>query len=158
MNNDSLSLLIVHHLAFRTDMESPLARCVHIGNSIDAVDARSGREIRALDMFHVFFYRDYGLAHLARFKDTIHVEVHGTGHFGQVVRGDSSRHTDSDAVAAVEQQVWKSGGQDRGLLFRIVKIRLEIYGVLVDVIQHVLGNAIQPAFRVTHSGWWVAVN
>ena len=79
-------------------------------------------------------------------------------HFGQVVRRDARRHTDGNAVRAVQQQVWKARRQYRGFLFAVVEVRLEGDRILSDVFEHVTCNPVEPALRVSHSRGWVAID
>ena len=117
MDNDSLSFLVVKHLAFCTHVETTFSGRIHIGDTVDAVDACAGRKIRTFYVFHVFFYRDVGASFRTGFEDAVNVQVHGTCHLGQVVRRDASGHSNRNTVAAVQQQIGKPGGQDRRFLF-----------------------------------------
>ena len=113
MNNDALPFVIVKDFTLRTNVESAFARGVHVGNTVDAVNGCTGGEIRALYVLHVFFYRDGWFPIRPAFKDGIDVKVHGSGHFREVVRRDTSRHTNRNTVASVEQEVGQSGREHR---------------------------------------------
>ena len=109
-------------------------------------------------MIHVFFYRNIWLIHTTVFEDGFNVKVDGPCNFREVVGWNAGGHAHSDAVAPVEQQVWQAGRKHGRFVFGIVKIRLEINGVFVDVIEHVLRDSVQAALRVSHGGWWVAID
>ncbi len=158
VHHDPFSMLIIEYVAFRTNMETALSGCVHVGDAVDAVDGRTGREIRALNVFHVLFYSDVWPAFGTALKDGIDVKVHGTRNLGEVVRRDAGGHTDRNPVASVQQQVGKPCRKHRRFVFRIIKVRLEINRVFVDVLKHVLCNPIEPTFRVSHGCRWVAVD
>ena len=158
MDDDAFSLLVVEHFALCTDVEATFSGGVHVGDAVDAVNGCTRGEIRTFHVLHVLFYRDVWFSLRPGFKEGVDVEVDRTGHLSEVVRWNAGGHSDGDTVASVEEQIWQTGGQDRGFVFRIVKVRLEINRVLVDVVEHVLCDAIEPTFRVPHGGRRVAVD
>ena len=158
VNHDTLAVLVIKHLALRTHVETALAGGVHVDDTVDAMDGCSSGEVRTLYVLHVFFYRDIWFAILSCFKNGIDVEVDRSSNFCQVVRWNSGGHTNCNSVAAVQQKIGKARWKHGGFVLRIIEIRLEIHGVLVDVIKHVLGNSVETAFRVSHGGRWVTID
>ena len=82
----------------------------------------------------------------------------GVDDLARIVRRDVGRHADGDAVAAVDQQVGEARRQDVRLLLDLVVVRLEIDGVLVDVVQQQRGGARQPHLGVAHRRRVIAVD
>ena len=78
--------------------------------------------------------------------------------FRQVVRRNVGGHADGDAVGAVHQQVRESCRQHGRLLQRFIKVGIKINGVLVDAVQQVHRQLLQPRFGITHRGGTVAVH
>ena len=70
---------------------------------------------------------------------------------------DIGRHSDGDAGCPVYQKVRKSGREHSGLFFRLIKVRLEIHCIFVDVRRHLHGNLTQARFGISHGSGAVAV-
>ena len=66
------------------------------------------------------------------------------------MRRDIGRHADGNAACPVHQQVGEAGRQDGRLLFRLVVVRLEIDGVLVDIRQQGFRRLGQPRLGIPH--------
>ena len=79
-------------------------------------------------------------------------------HLAQVVRRDVGRHADGDAGRAVDQQVRERRRQDRRLFGRLVVVRDEVDGLLVEIRHHVVGERLQPRLGVPHGRGRVAVD
>lgn len=54
----------------------------------------------------------------------------------EVVRRDIGRHTDRDAVRAVDEQAGEAGGQHDRLLTLLVEVRHEVDRIFLDIGQH----------------------
>ena len=158
VNHDTFAVLVVKDLALCTNVKPPFSGGVHVGDAVNAVNGCTGWEIRALDVLHVFFYRNRGLVVRAGFQDGVDVKIHRTGHLRQVVGWNSGGHTDRNTVTSIEQKIGEPSGKDGGFVLRIVKVRLEINRVLVDVVEHVLGDSVQATFRVSHGSGRIAVD
>ncbi len=78
--------------------------------------------------------------------------------FLQIMGRNISRHTDSDAGCAVEQQKWNACCQQRRLLQRFVIVGHIINRFFFQIGQHFIGNARQAAFRITHGRGRITVN
>ena len=80
----------------------------------------------------------------------------GVDHFAQIVRRNVGGHADRDAAGAVDQKIREFRRQNRRLLLGAVVVRLEIDGVLVDILEQVSArswsggiryNASRPPYR-----------
>ena len=71
---------------------------------------------------------------------------------------DVGGHADGDAGAAVDDEVGDAGGEDGGLEGGLVVVGDEVYGVHVDVGEHLAGETGEAGLGVTHGGGGVAVD
>ena len=117
-------------LRARADNDSAAAGGVCLTYAAAPHDDALGREIRAFDVLHKVGQR--------RFRIIQHADA-GVYDLGEVVRRDIRRHADGDTAGAVDQQVRESGGQDARLLAALVKVRIPVDGLFVDVAQHLVG-------------------
>ena len=99
---------------------------------ISGADARSpedrpaSREVGPRNMLQQFVERDVGLVHQS--EKTV-------DHLAEIVRRDVGRHADRDAACAVDEQIGKARRQDDRFGFLVVVVRLEVDGVLVQVLE-----------------------
>ena len=114
-----------------------------------ADDDAPGREVRARDVLHEIAERG------VRIFEHAHA---GVDDLGQVVRRDIRRHADGDARAAVDEQVREAARQHARLAAGLVKVRVPVHGVLVDVAQHFVGDLRQARLGVSVGGRGVAVD
>ena len=82
----------------------------------------------------------------------------GIDDFAEVVRGEVGGHADGDAGAAVDEEVRKGGGQHGWFILRAVVVRLEVHGILVEVLHHCHAQVVQAGLGVTHRRGTVAFN
>ena len=82
----------------------------------------------------------------------------GVDHLAEIVRRNVGRHADRDAARAVDQQVREARRQDHRLLLVAVVVRLEVDGVLVDVVEQRHGRPGQAALGVAHRRRRIAVD
>ena len=82
----------------------------------------------------------------------------GIDHLAEIVRRDIGRHADSDAARAVDQQVRELGRQHDRFLLAAVIVRLEVDGVLVEVIEQRDCGPGQPNLGVALGRRRVAVD
>ncbi len=82
----------------------------------------------------------------------------GVDDFAEIVRRNVGGHTDRDAAGAVDQKVREFRRQNRRLFFRIVIVRLEIDGVLVDIVEQRVRDLGEAGFGVPHGGGHIAVH
>ncbi len=118
-----------------------------------AVDETSGGEIRPGDDLEQLVHRDLiaarpGFGHV---NDRV-------ADLTEVVRGDLGRHTDGNAIGAVDQQVGKNGGQDRRFLKAAVEVLGPGDGVHVEILKHRLGDSGQSRLGISHRGRRIAVD
>jgi hypothetical protein len=78
--------------------------------------------------------------------------------FAEIVRWDIGGHADRNAAAAIDQDVRKPCRQDLGLPLGFVVIRLELDGVLVEVVEQRVGDAGEPRLGVPVGRRGVAVH
>ena len=128
--HDDAAAAVGVHLADRVD-RLPLAG-ERVALLLEAEDRAAGREVRAHDE----------LAQVVRGE--VRVVDEGdrrVDDLAEVVRRDVRRHADGDARAAVDEQVRELGRQDRRLLLGAVVVVDEVDGLLVDVGEHLGGDA-----------------
>ena len=82
----------------------------------------------------------------------------GIDHLAEIVRRDVGRHADRDAAGAVHQQIGEAGRQHHRLLLVAVVVRLEIDGILVDILEQLHRRPAETAFGVTHGRRRIAVD
>ena len=83
---------------------------------------------------------------------------HTVDDFAQVMGRNIGSHADRDALAAVDQQVWKAAGQDVGFLFGLIKVGVPIDGILVNIRQHLAGHFGHAGLSITVSSRRVTVH
>ena len=132
-----------------TDHDPTLSRLEGLSDAFVAIDDATGGEIGSLDVFHQL--RDGDIVVVDIGDDTVDA-------LAEVVRGHVRGHTHSDAVAAVDQQCGDLCRQHRRLLQRVIEVILEIHGILVEVVQHLLGDPLQTGLGITHGCGAVAVD
>ena len=74
------------------------------------------------------------------------------------MRWDVRCHTDCDTGSTVYQKVRVAGRHNNRLFFGFIKVRGEVYGVFVDIRQHLHRDFAQTCLRVSHSRSTVAVD
>src|ERR671918_1060311 len=108
-----------------------------------AVDRATGGEIRPLHMLHQLFQSDVGVVDLC---------ANAFDNFAKVVGRYISRHSNRDASAAINEQIWKRGRENRRFGARLVVISDKVDRVLLHV-GHERGAEMGHArFGVTHGG------
>ena len=126
-----------------------VAGIIGLPDSRAAQNQPSGGEIRPLDMLHQILN---GAVRIVDHADD------AVDHLRQIVRRNIGRHSDGDAVGAVDQQVREAGGKHRRLLQGFIEVRIEIHRILFDAFQHVHGQLLHPGFRIPHGGRAVSVH
>ncbi len=82
----------------------------------------------------------------------------GVDDFRKVVRGDVRGHPDGDPSGAVDEKVGDGGRENGGLGCAFLVIGYEVDSVLVDVLDHFLGDGEKAAFGVPVGGGRVAID
>ena len=136
---------------FGTAAQRDLAAPGRVGGADAAAthDDAAGGEVGAFDVFHQPGQVNFGV---------VHQGDHTVDDLAQVVRRNVGGHADSDALAAVDQQVGEAAGQDVGFLFGFVKVGVPVDGVLFDVGQHFAGHLGHAGLGITVGSRGVAVN
>ena len=151
LGDDDRLAAAAHRLGVRLRAERDRAAAGRVGlrDPGGAVDGAPRREIRALDRLHQVGDRR------RRLVDEHDERVHD---LGEIVRRDVRGHSDRDARRAVDDEVRDARGEHRGLLERLVEVRREVDGVLVDVGEHLVRDLRQTRLGVTHRRRRVAVD
>jgi len=83
-------------------------------------------------------------------------EVHGrVDDLAKIVRRDTGRHTDRDALATIDQKVREASGQNLGLGEFARVIVDEVDRVLVDVGEQPQRQRVETALGVSRCGWGI---
>ncbi len=137
------------HLPGGADADRARAGAVDLLQLVGRVqDVAAGRKVRSL----------HPAAQLHRCQVRIVQQLHQRGaDLVQVVRRDVGGHAHRDAGGAVDQQVRDARRQHHGLLPRAVVVRPEVDRLLLDLLQHFVGDPLQAALGVAHRRGGVAV-
>ncbi len=133
----------------RADLENPASGFVGLLDAGHAVDDALGWEVGTLDELHQIGNRAVAV---------IDIMVDGGDDFAQVVRRKVGGHADGDTRDAIHQKVGDGAGKHGGFLEGVVKVVGPLDGLFLDVLEHLIGNALQTALGVTHGGGAVAVH
>ncbi len=82
----------------------------------------------------------------------------GVDHLAEIVGRDVGRHADGDAAGAVHQQIGKLGRQDHRLFLAPVVVRLEIDGVVLEIVEERHGGAREPHLGIALGRGRIAVD
>ena len=142
---------VVGHLDFRlgTDHHAAAARFVGFLDTGNTADDTARREIRSLDVLHQTVRIDIGI---------VDIGADGVAALSEVVGCHVGGHTHRNTGRAVQQQQRSLGGEHRRLFDGIVEVQGEIYRILVQVSENILGNLLQFGFRITHGRHGVSVH
>ena len=109
----------------------------------------AGREVGAGNHLHQLIDADGGI---------VEIGDAGVDHLAEIVRRDVGGHADGDAAGAVDEQVGKFRRQHHRLFLAAVVIRLEIDGVVLEVVEQRHGGARQPDLGIALGGGRIAVD
>ena len=130
------------NLNFSADLDFALAGPVDFRKLVAVGDNAAGGKIRPLDIFHQLLGRNLRVVQAGDLR---------VDDLAQIVGRRRGRHTDRDALGAVDQEIRDPDRQNRGFLLCLVKIRNEVDDILIQVRQEgVFRDLLQPCFRVTH--------
>ena len=115
---------------------------VRIHDSGTAENACTGREIGSLNEGHQIVRRRVGVI------DDVN---HRVDNFAKIMRRNIGGHANSDALAAINQQVREPGREHHWLFGSAVVVRHHVDGVFVDVGQQLHRQRIEPTLGVTRS-------
>ena len=142
-------VLFLDDLGTAPQRDFAAARGVSSADAAAAHDDAARREVGALDVLHQPGQVDFGV---------VHQGDHAVDDLAQVVGRDVRRHADGDTLAAVDEQVRETAGQDMGLLLGLVKVGVPVDGVFFNVGQHLAGHLGHAGLGVTVSSRGVAVH
>ena len=125
------------------------AEMVGGADALAAENDAAGREIRPRHDGDQLVDREAGIV------DQRHT---GVDHLAEVVRRDVGRHADGDAAGAVGQEVGEARRQHHRLALVVVVVRLEVDGILVEVVDQRAGDAFEPHLGVAHGRRRIAVD
>ena len=100
-------------------------------------------------MLQQFVERDVGLVHQGE---------NGVDRLAEIVRRDVGRHADRDAAGAVDEQIGKARRQDDRLFFLLVIVRLEVDGVVLEIVEQSDRDRREPRLGVALRRGRVAVD
>ena len=152
------------------DLCPPVRRCLDAGDCTDpdlsfscpvgffdpaaAHDGGSRGEIRSFYDIQQFFNRCFPLF----FHRVVDDLYHSIDHFPQVMRRNIRRHSYGNTGSTVDQKIRITGRQDYGFTLCLVKVRLEIHGIFVDIRKHFHGDLAQPCLCITHGSCSVTIH
>ena len=148
-DQDVLAVLLLQNLGAAADRQLAAPQLVHRLDLARAADHRPRREVGPVDEGHEVVDRAVAVVDVVR--DAVH-------EFVEVVRRNVCRHADRDARRAVEQQVGDLGRQHERLGERLVVVGAEIDRLLVEILEHLLGQPVHADFGVAHGGGGVAID
>ena len=119
-----LAQLFDHDLGAHDD--GAAAGCVSGADARAPENRPAGREVGPRNMLQQFLERDVWLVHQGE---------KAVDHLAKIVRRDVGRHADRDAACAIDKQIGKARRQDDRLEFLVIVVRLEIDGILVEVVE-----------------------
>ena len=122
---------------------------VHGGDAVAAADLRARGEVRSFHELHQVVDRAVAV---------VDVVGDAVAELAEVVRRNVGGHANGDAGGAVEEEVRELRGEDGGLVQRLVEVLHHVHGVLLQVTEHLLGDALHADLRVAHRRGAVAVD
>ena len=70
----------------------------------------------------------------------LHIVNRSVDDFPQIVRRYIGRHADRDADRTVDKQIREAGGQHLRLFQTVIKVRIKVYDVFVNIRHHFIGK------------------
>ena len=142
---------VLHFLYLGLAAQGDLAAAGGIGrpDAAAAHDNAAGGEIRPLNVLHQLIQLGFGVV------DEV---AHRVADLPQVVGRNIGGHTHRDTHRAIAQQVGEAAGQYHRFLTLVIKVGVPVYGVLIDIREHVKGNLAQPCLGITVGGGGVTID
>ena len=131
-NNLALTVRQSFDVRYRTHPDFAAAGTVSLINAPGTEYFCSGREIRTFYNAQNFLQISFSVF----LDDIINNFYNSTYHLAQIVRRDVRCHTNCDTGGTVHQKVRVTGRHHNRLFFRFIKVRSEVYGIFVDIRQH----------------------
>src|SRR5210317_290692 len=124
---------------FGAHRDNPSTGAVSLVDAVSAHDEAAGREIWTRDQLKQLFDLKF------RIVD------HGNqaiDYLAQVVRRDLGRHTNSNTLGTVDQQVWVFAGKDQGLFERIIIVGPKLDSLLVEIVEQFMSQPVHANFGI----------
>ena len=118
-------------------------------DSAAAHNDAAGGEVRPFDMLHHFIQCSIRVINQA---------AHTVNGFAHVMGRNVGSHTYGNTGRAIHQQIWEMAGEHLGLLQTVIIVGAKIYGILVDISQHIDRQLAHTRFCITISSRRVAVH
>ena len=117
-------------------------------------DRRSCREVRTFDNLKKLFHRCLAIF----FHNVINDLNNGINRLTKIVRWNVGCHTNSDTGSTIYQQIRKTCRKYNRLTFCLIKVRLEINSIFVDVCKHLHGNLAETCLCISHGSRTVTIH
>ena len=88
----------------------------------------------------------------------VNVGADGIAAFAEIMRRHVGGHTYGNTCRSVQQQERRLGRQHCRLLYRIIEVQLEVYGILLHVAEDIIGKLFQLGLGVSHGSDRVTVH
>ena len=124
-----------------THLHGPTAGSIGIPDTCGTHDQAASREVRPLDDSHQLLHGSIRI---------VNQHQHAINYLVHVVRRYVSGHAYGNARGAVHQKLRILGRQHGRLLQGLIVVRHEVHGILVNILQHQLGNLGHANLGVTH--------
>ena len=145
-DNSGFSVRKCLYICYGTYTDLSTACSVGFFNSSSAKNCSSSWEIRSFynvqDLFHCGF--------TLLFDDIVNNLDNSVYNLPQIMRRDIGSHTYCDTGSSVYQKIRVTGWQYNRFSLCLIKVWLEINGILVDVCQHFHGNLAQTCLGISH--------
>ena len=156
LRHDDAALAVGHGLDIgnRAGTDLAPAGSVCFLNAFRAENGGTGGKIRAFDDGQKLL--DFCIS--ALFHPVVDDLHHCLDDLPQVVGRDIGGHTDGDTLGTVHQQVRVTGRQNNRFFLRLIEVWHKVYGIFVDIGQHLHGDLAQSCLCVSHGRCAVAVH
>src|SRR5581483_766763 len=159
-DNDRLLVALLGGLyrRFRPHENGAAAGAVGRRDSGPTDDEAAGREIWPRDPLHQSTQLLVARETSAFFLGFVNRPDDAVDDLAQIVGRDVGGHADGNAGGSVHEQVRNRRGQHRGFFRGLVVVGDEIDRFLVEIGHYLVGQRLQPRFRVTHGRGRIAVD
>ena len=131
------------NLRFGTQYHSSTACLISILNALETIDIGSCGKVRGLDVLHEPVSVNIRI---------VYISTAAIDDFSEIMCRYIRRHSDSDTVSAIDQQIRHLCRHDRWLKQGIVKVGHHVHGVLLKVIHHMLTHLRESTLSISHGG------
>ena len=166
-DRDPIALLVGLDRRARPHQNRAAARRVRLNDACASDDVAGRGEVGAgnqLDqLFEFFNARHRGTDVLRHVPGRLQMRLFdqpdaALDDLAQIVRRHVGRHADGDTRRPVHEQIRERRRENRGLLGRLVVVRHEVDGLVVEIRHHVVAERLQPRLGVPHRRRRIAVD